>query len=278
VLICKPWHPGSWGQQSPQFIRFHPTADFTPPQISPWGCYTVLGALTVWCQNTKKKKTLQSTDAGYILRLIRVFVCLARADQASAWIHQSYPQQCKNPPWNLKGSHHDHEKKGRSTSHIPSRWPMGFLRSLTSYILKAWPEACVLIIMTSNHINHIACKTKSSKESMRQNSQQHDTGIDPLVLQMLLPFHCLHLSSPTGARRRCCHHVVYICSCPTGARRCCHGNIFCCGSCAIGEHRCCCKYEFALAALPLLLVQSDTQIITHVHCPPAPRPPKHIPC
>jgi len=102
-------------------------------------------------------------------------------------------------------------------------------------------------------MNICACKTKSSKESMRQNSQQHDTG-------------------------RCCHHVVYICSCPTGARRCCCGNIFYSGSSAIGAHRCCCKYDFALAALPLLLVQSATQIITHVHCPPAPRPPKHIPC
>ena len=39
-----------------------------------------------------------------------------------------------------------------------------------------------------------ACESKSLKESIRENAQQHDTGIDSLVLQMLLPLHqCLHL-------------------------------------------------------------------------------------
>jgi len=42
-------------------------------------------------------------------------------------------------------------------------------------------------------MNVCACKTKLSKESMRQNAHQHDSGIDPLVLQMLMPFHRLHL-------------------------------------------------------------------------------------
>jgi len=44
-------------------------------------------------------------------------------------------------------------------------------------------------------MNVCACKTKTSQEglSMCQNAQQHDTGIDPLVLQMLLPLHSLHL-------------------------------------------------------------------------------------
>jgi len=42
-------------------------------------------------------------------------------------------------------------------------------------------------------MNVCACKTKSSKESMRQNAQQHNTEIDPLELQMLLPLLCLVL-------------------------------------------------------------------------------------
>ena len=58
--------------------------------------------------------------AGYALRLFQVLVCLARVDHASTWIHQSHSQSCKNPPWNLKGGYHDHEKKGRVTSHVPS--------------------------------------------------------------------------------------------------------------------------------------------------------------
>jgi len=51
--------------------------------------------------------------------------------------------------------------------------------------------------MTLNHINHIglkmdvcACKPKQSKVRLRQNAQQHDTGIAPMVLQTLLPLHC----------------------------------------------------------------------------------------
>ena len=41
--------------------------------------------------------------ACYALRLIWVLVPLARVDQDSAWIRQSYPQKCKNTLWNLKG-------------------------------------------------------------------------------------------------------------------------------------------------------------------------------
>ena len=37
------------------------------------------------------------------------------------------------------------------------------------------------------------CKVSNKAQSMRQNAQQHDTEINPLVLQMLLPLHCLHL-------------------------------------------------------------------------------------
>ena len=62
-------------------------------------------------------------------------------------------------------------------------------------------------------MNVCACETKSSKESMRQNVQQHDTGIiDSLVLHMLLPLHCLHLLLVHWccARRCCYHHIVYI--------------------------------------------------------------------
>ena len=52
---------------------------------------------------------------------------------------------------------------------------------------------------------------------MRQNVQQHDTGIiDSLVLHMLLPLHCLHLLLVHWccARRCCYHHCLHFRSVP----------------------------------------------------------------
>jgi len=66
--------------------------------------------------------------------------------------------------WLVKISRHDHERKGRVTRHVPSSWLMVFLRSMTSNNLKAWPEACDLIIPSKSwlwllrHINHIDFK------------------------------------------------------------------------------------------------------------------------
>jgi len=105
-------------------------------------------------------------------------------------------------------------------------------------------------------MNFCACKTKTSQEiqSMCQNAQQHDTGIDPLVLQMLLPLHSLHLLlSHWRSQMLLPPHCVYICFSPTGT----------------GAHRCCCRHIFAAAPLPLALTDAATDTALHslrCHC------------
>ena len=123
-------------------------------------------------------------------------------------------------------------------------------------------------------MNVCACKAKSSKESMRQNAQQHDTKIDSLVLQMLLPLHCLHLlishwclQMPLPPH---CFHLLLFHWClqmllpPHFLQRLLARPLVLTDVApATG---------FALAPLPLLLVQSTTRMYI------IPQPPKHIPC
>jgi len=121
-------------------------------------------------------------------------------------------------------------------------------RSTNRLCLSAWMHICedLLIILTV----HLA-------ESMLQNAQQHDTGIDPLVLQMLLPLHCLHLLLS--------HWCSQMLSPPHFWQR------------------VLCNWYSQMLLLLELCTRSSTAVVravryTDVHCPPAPRPHKHIPC
>ena len=102
-----------------------------------------------------------------------------------------------------------------------------------------------------------------------QNAQQHDTEIDLLVLQMLLPraLHCVHFNgfSLTGARRcQCqrpphCLHLLLSHWC----RRCCCCHIFYSSSSAIGASKCCCCYSFCTRSSDAIFC---AVLNTDVHC------------
>ena len=148
-----------------------------------------------------------------------------------------------------------------------ARWPRTSWRfdlNPVTWSSWLWIISITLVqVISGFEMNVCACKTKTSKErlSMRQNAQQHDTGIDLLVLKMLLPLHSLHLL----LSHRCsqmllpphCLHLLF----SHWSRRCCCRHILYSGS-AIGAHKCRYEYSFALAPLPLLLVQSTTQMYT----------------
>jgi len=122
-------------------------------------------------------------------------------------------------------------------------------------------------------MNVCACKTKSLKERMCQNAQQHDTGIDPLALQMLLPLHCLHLLHSHWCLQmllslHCLHLLLsHWCSQMLLPQR------------ILQRHLC--HWCSQMLLLTQLYTRSSTAVAgvvcyTDPRCPPATRPPEHI--